>query len=63
MPIDWDELEPRKAKPKPRDLDAMSVEELKGYIAEMEAEIARVQAKIRAKEAHRAGAAGLFNKG
>jgi uncharacterized small protein (DUF1192 family) len=64
MPTDWDELEPRKpATAKPRDLDTMSVQELKDYIAGLEAEIARAQAKIQAKESHRSGAAGLFKKG
>jgi uncharacterized small protein (DUF1192 family) len=63
MPIDWDELAPRKPAAKPRDLDTMSVEELADYIATLEEEIGRVRAKIRAKEAHRSGAAGLFKKG
>jgi uncharacterized small protein (DUF1192 family) len=62
MPIDWDELEPRKPQVKPRDLDTMSVQELKDYIEGLEAEIARAQDKIRAKESHRTGAAGLFKK-
>ncbi len=63
MPIDWDELEPRKPAAKPKDLDALSIRELEEHIAELEAEIARARAKIRAKQAHQAGAAGLFRKG
>jgi len=58
--MDPEELEPRKKVPAPLDLDRMSIEELKDYIAAMEAEISRVKAKIEAKKAHLAGAAGLF---
>ncbi|MBX6323763.1 MAG: DUF1192 domain-containing protein [Rhodospirillaceae bacterium] len=61
--MDWEELEPRQTAPRPRDLDALSIRELEDYIAELEAEIARARAKIRAKQAHQAGAAGLFRKG
>ena len=61
--MDLEELEPRKKAPAPRDLDRMSVEELQDYIASLEAEIARVKAKIDAKKAHLAGAAGLFKTG
>jgi uncharacterized small protein (DUF1192 family) len=58
--MDPEELEPRKKKPLPLDLDRMSIEELKDYIATMESEIARVREKIAAKQAHLAGAATLF---
>ena len=58
--MEFEDLEPRKAAPKPKDLDALSIEELTDYIAELEAEIARAKAKIAAKEAHRTGAAALF---
>ncbi|MFO1060524.1 MAG: DUF1192 domain-containing protein [Dongiaceae bacterium] len=58
--MDTDDLEPQKKAVKPRDLDGMSVAELKDYIAGLEAEIGRARAKIAAKEAHRAGAAALF---
>jgi uncharacterized small protein (DUF1192 family) len=40
----------------------MSVEALHGYIAELEAEIARVRENIAAKEKHRSGAEALFRK-
>lgn len=62
MPIDTDDLEPLRKKPKPRDLDMMSVEELNDYIADMEAEIRRVREKIAAKQAHSAAAAAFFKK-
>jgi uncharacterized small protein (DUF1192 family) len=61
--MDVEELEPRKKLPTPPDLDRMSIEELKDYIASMEAEIARVRSKIKAKQAHLAGAAALFKSG
>lgn len=61
--MDLEELELRKKLPTPPDLDRMSIEELKDYIAAMEAEIARVRGKIEAKQAHLAGAAGLFRSG
>jgi uncharacterized small protein (DUF1192 family) len=58
--MDIEDLEPRKKVPVPKNLDIMSVEELRSYIADLQAEIERVQAKIAAKESHRAGAASLF---
>ncbi len=62
MPIDADDLEPLKKKPKPRDLDTLSIEELNDYIADMESEIGRVRDKIKAKTSHSAAAAALFRK-
>ena len=62
MPIDADDLEPLKKKPKPRDLDTLSIEELNDYIADMESEIKRVRDKIKAKTSHSAAAAALFKK-
>ena len=58
--MDPEDLEPRKKKVAPRDLDSLSVQELTDYIGEMEDEIARVKAKIAAKQAHLSGAASLF---
>ena len=55
-----EDLEPRKKAPAPRELDSLSIEELRAYIAQLEAEIERVKAKIGAKQAHLSGAAGLF---
>jgi uncharacterized small protein (DUF1192 family) len=62
MPIDTDDLEPLKKVPPKKDLDRLSVEELADYITEMEAEIARVREKIKAKQAHQAAAAMFFKK-
>ncbi len=61
--MEIEDLEPRKKAPAPRELDTLSLEELRAYIAEMEAEIERVKGKIAAKQAHLAGAAGLFKTG
>lgn len=61
--MDPEDLEPRKKKVQPRELDSLSIEELTDYIGEMETEIARVKAKIAAKRAHLSGAASLFKQG
>jgi len=58
--MDPEDLEPRSKRPKLRDLEAMGVGELEAYIADLKAEIERVEAKMKAKRAHLAGAAGLF---
>ena len=47
--MDIEELEPKKQKPQPRNLDVLSIEELATYIEEMQAEIRRVEEKIAAK--------------
>ncbi|MBT5108696.1 MAG: DUF1192 domain-containing protein [Rhodospirillaceae bacterium] len=56
------DLEPRNRKPKPRDLDVMSIEALGEYIEDMEAEIARVREAISAKENWRDNADSFFKK-
>ena len=60
--MDLEDLEPRKTAPKPRDLDSLSIQELRDYIAGLEAEILRAREKIAAKEAHLSGAASLFKQ-
>ncbi|QQG35828.1 MAG: DUF1192 domain-containing protein [Micavibrio aeruginosavorus] len=55
-----DDLEPSTKKTKLRNLDNMSVEELKEYIEAMKAEIARVEAEISKKQKHMDAAASLF---
>lgn len=57
-----EDLEPQRQKPKPRDLDPMSIEALKEYVSELEAEIARVKEEIARKESHRSGAEKLFRR-
>lgn len=58
--MELDDLEPRKTKPKPKDLDVMGVEELEEYLAELDTEAARVKEKLAAKKAYLSGAEGLF---
>ena len=58
--MDIEDLEPRKVKPKSKDLDLMGVEELETYLAELKEEAERVEAKIAAKQAYKAGVEGLF---
>lgn len=58
--INPDDIEPRKPSAKPRDLQSMSVDELRYYIATLEEEIARAEATIAKKEAHRSGIDALF---
>ena len=43
-----------------KDLEDMSVEELQEYIAELKAEITKVEAKITAKQAHMSDVEKLF---
>jgi len=57
-----DDLEPQKQSKKPKSLDAMSVDELHAYVAELKAEIVRVEAAITAKKAHIDAVSALFKK-
>lgn len=57
-----DDQEPRTKKPQLKNLDPMSVDELRDYIAGLKAEIARVEDKIKAKQAHAAAAQTFFKK-
>ncbi|WP_299397513.1 DUF1192 domain-containing protein [Pelagibius sp.] len=58
--MDIEDLEPRKQAPKPRDLDSLGVEQLEEYLAELQAEVARVEEKIAAKKSYRSGADAFF---
>jgi uncharacterized small protein (DUF1192 family) len=60
--MDEEELEPRRKPRQPKDLTLMGIEELETYIAELEAEIARVQIEITAKRGQRRGAEALFKR-
>lgn len=65
MAIDdrFEDLEPRKAKPAPKDLTVLGVAELEAYIATLEAEITRARAAIAAKQAQKSAAEAFFKKG
>lgn len=60
--MDADDLEPRKTSQGMKNLDPMSIEELKDYIADLQAEIVRAQAAITAKQAVKAGAEAFFKR-
>ncbi len=62
--MESDDLEPQhqKQKPEPKKLDELSIEALGEYIAELEAEIARVREAIAGKETARKGAEQFFKK-
>ncbi len=57
-----DELQPRAEKPRPKNLEAMSIEALRAYVAELEAEIRRAKEVIAAKESARSAADGVFRR-
>jgi len=60
--MDVEELEPRRRPAQPKDLTLLGIEELEAYIAELEAEIARVRIEITAKLGQRRGAEALFKR-
>ena len=60
--MDESELEPRRKPPQPKDLSLMGITELETYIADLEAEIARVRMEITAKLGQRRGAEALFKR-
>ncbi len=63
MAFDLDDLDPRNAKKaKPLNLDDMNIEDLKDYVAVLQAEIVRVEAKMKAKQSHASAAASFFKK-
>ncbi len=58
--MDPDDLEPRAKAPQKKNLEIMSIEALKTYIDELEAEIARTREAIALKEKARSGADSVF---
>ena len=58
--MEWNDLEPQKEKPKPKNLVEMSIAALGEYIDELQAEIARAEAIFKSKEAARDGAESVF---
>ncbi|WP_096701756.1 DUF1192 domain-containing protein [Magnetospirillum sp. 15-1] len=60
--MDADDLEPRKKPQTQRNLDPMSIEELKDYILELQGEIARTQEAITRKQAVKMGAEAFFKR-
>ncbi len=62
MAFDLDDLDPKQKKTQPRNLDSMNIDDLKEYAAALEAELVRVEEKIKAKQSHAAAAASFFKK-
>ena len=60
--MDTDDLEPLKRKSTPMNLEIMSLDALRAYIADLEAEISRARSEIAAKEIARQGAEEVFKK-
>lgn len=60
--MDFDDLEPQHQKPKPKNLDEMSIEALEEYIGDLETEIARARQVIAAKRAAQSDADSVFKK-
>ena len=60
--MDIDDLEPLKRKSTPMNLEIMSLDALRAYIADLEAEISRARSEIAAKEIARQGAEEVFKK-
>jgi uncharacterized small protein (DUF1192 family) len=58
--MDIEDLEPRKAIEKPKDLESLGIDELVAYLQELETEAERVKAEIEAKKAYLSGAGSLF---
>lgn len=56
----FDDLEPRKKAPPPRNLEPMSVDELEVLVAELQAEIVRAEAEIAKKKAYANAASSFF---
>lgn len=60
--MDADDLDPLNRPAPLRNLDPMSIGELRDYIAELEGEILRVRDAIGRKEAVKAGAEAFFKR-
>lgn len=60
--MEEEDLRPQRQKPKPKDLEIMSLGALEEYIAELEAEIVRARATIAAKFSHRSAAEAFFKR-
>ena len=58
--MDTDDLEPVKKKPQQKDLSRMSIEGLREYIADLNAEIVRAEEAISKKNKAREGAESFF---
>jgi uncharacterized small protein (DUF1192 family) len=60
--MDDPDLEPRLRAPAKKNLEALSIAELEGYIVELEGEIERARAEIASRQRQRSGAEALFKR-
>ena len=60
--MDLDDLEPRKAPAKLKDLSIFSIEDLHAYVETLRVEIARAEDMIAKKSAQLNAAASIFKK-
>jgi uncharacterized small protein (DUF1192 family) len=60
--MDESEVQALTSQPKLRPLDTLSIDELRDYVTDMEAEIQRVRGVITARERHRQSAESFFKK-
>jgi uncharacterized small protein (DUF1192 family) len=58
--MDTDDLESKKKKDRIKDLDAMSIEALGDYIADLETEIERVRVAVSLKDVAKISAERIF---
>ena len=58
--MDEQDFEPQTKRPKPKDLEVMSIDALNEYIAGLEAEIERARAEIAKKQDSRSAAESVF---
>lgn len=57
-----EDIDPKTRRLKPRNLDALSVPDLKNYIGQLRDEISRVEGEIARKEKHLSAADAIFRK-
>jgi len=57
-----EDLDPKTKKSKPRNLDYMSVPELKDYIEDLKSEIIRAELNMNKKESHKSSAEAFFGE-
>lgn len=55
-----DDLDPRTKKPALKNLEPLSIDELRDYIASLKEEITRTEAEIARKKAHADAASSFF---
>jgi len=62
MAFETDDLDPRRKKSKPLNLDDMNIDDLEEYVLALKTEIERAEAKIKAKQSHASAAAAFFKR-